>query len=374
MKIQRNYPLIFTFVLAFAAFINSLLLNASFAFGASGRQEQVTAAAATNPTFNYQGDLRNPDGNQAPNGEYTLNLRFYDAVIGGNKLHEEIKSKVAVRDGRFSVVLGDTVPLPPNLFATSPRYLGISVNGEQEMLPRQQIRPVPWALQANNAKVAELANNATNASHAEVASVANTLPPTGIIPGQPSFQNVSFQGLCFGCGRTAIFAKNVGNTVLQKGTGVALKDFEFNDFQEGPLPTVTAGGAYGFVIGRASLQESNVNGTNMKSLVASSDPANPGDYVGIQTAGIRLARVCSPYPRLGPQYTLLPGVTSNSPLAVQPGTGCVVHSPPFIAEEACGEGNCVPRYPIDQGLVWMWVTVGKAILNPDPATGFVWIQ
>lgn len=319
--------------------------------------------------------MRSPDGSLAKDGEYNITFRIYNALISGNKLHEELIPDVAVRDGQFSVVLGDTKSFSSTVFAASPRYLGIAVNGEPEMIPRQQIRPVPWPLMADNAHFAELANKATNAIHADVAAVANTLRSTGTIPGQPTFQNISFQGLCFGCGQTAAFAKNTGNSVLQKGIGVSLQGYEFNDFQQGPFPKVVAGGSYGFVIGRADIQEIDVNGVKMKSLIATSEDAKPGDYVGIQTKSPQLARVCSPYPTEGPYnqyYNTVLSITANAPVVMQPTTGCVIAT--VVLNYCPTPDSCSTGYLERPELLWMLSRSSTAISNPDPITGLVWIQ
>lgn len=112
-------------------------------------QPQDAAAVAAIPaTFNYQGILRQADGSLA-SGSYTLTLRIYDQVAGGTMLHQEPFNNQAVRDGVFNVVLGDAVPIQTNVFADAPRYLGVTVAGDPEMIPRQRLHPVPWALQAN---------------------------------------------------------------------------------------------------------------------------------------------------------------------------------------------------------------------------------
>ena len=129
--------------------------------------------AAVPPTFNYQGVLRQADGSLA-NASYNITLRLYDAVAGGNMLHQETFPNVSVRDGIFNVVLGDDAgnPLNASVFSDAPRYLGITTGADPEMTPRQRLHPVPWALQANTAFVAQQANNA---SLAALASSATTL-------------------------------------------------------------------------------------------------------------------------------------------------------------------------------------------------------
>ena len=116
-------------------------------------------AAATIPrTFSYQGTLRDPSGNLI-NGTVNLTLKLYAVVTGGSALHTESFGNVTVRAGLFSVVVGDATPIAPTVFDNFPLYLGISVNQDAEMLPRQRLHPVPYAMQATTAQTAVTANN-----------------------------------------------------------------------------------------------------------------------------------------------------------------------------------------------------------------------
>ncbi len=125
-------------------------------------QEAQAAAAAFPSTFNYQGMLRLADGTLA-SGAYTLTLTIYDQVTGGNNLHQETFTNVSVRDGIFNIVLGDAPgnPISANVFVQAPRFVGVKVNNDAEMAPRQRIHPVPWALQSTTAFTANQADTAT---------------------------------------------------------------------------------------------------------------------------------------------------------------------------------------------------------------------
>lgn len=114
------------------------------------------------PTFNYQGTLRDAQGNLV-NGNRDMTFRIYDAT---NELYSERIDDIPVRDGIFNVVLGDAKTLPASVFAAGPRYIGVTVDpdapGAAEMIPRQRVHPVPWAQQATSAQTATtLVPNAT---------------------------------------------------------------------------------------------------------------------------------------------------------------------------------------------------------------------
>jgi hypothetical protein len=95
--------------------------------------------------INYQGMLRQPDGTVV-NGAYTMTFRLYHDVTDGTPVHNETVQNVVVRDGLFTVLLGDTNPIGAGVFK-DPVYVGIQVENDAEMQPRQRIAPVPYAVQ-----------------------------------------------------------------------------------------------------------------------------------------------------------------------------------------------------------------------------------
>lgn len=136
--------------------------NAFTTAWASRLNQDVTAAAANAipNTFSYQGTLRNANGSLA-NGNFKIRLRIYDQPIGGTTLHDEAFDSVVVRDGLFTVVVGDAPgkSIGPTVFNNAQLYLGITVNTDSELTPRQRIHPVPWAMQASTALNAVTADN-----------------------------------------------------------------------------------------------------------------------------------------------------------------------------------------------------------------------
>ncbi|MEZ4709554.1 MAG: hypothetical protein R3A44_20255 [Caldilineaceae bacterium] len=153
---------IFVVMLILNIFVSTWLLSGN-AFGvawASRLNQDVGAAAVTAiPTaFSYQGTLRDAGGNLV-DGTVNLSLRLYGAVTGGTALYTEDFANVNVRAGLFTVIVGDAKVLPASVFNTFPLYLGIKVNNDAELLPRQRLHPVPYAMQASSAQTAVTANN-----------------------------------------------------------------------------------------------------------------------------------------------------------------------------------------------------------------------
>ena len=118
------------------------------------------AVAAIPTAFSYQGTLRLADGSLAT-GSYNITLNIYNVVTSGTALHTESFSNVVVRNGNFSVVVGDATPIGATVFDNANLYIGITVAPDPEMLPRQRLFPVPWAMQAGQANSATVATTAT---------------------------------------------------------------------------------------------------------------------------------------------------------------------------------------------------------------------
>lgn len=113
----------------------------------------ATGAPASIPgQFAYQGVLRDINGIPLANGEYEMTFRVYDSVVEGASLWEEIIAGVILRDGHFGVTLGVNAPIPTALFSAAPnRFIGVTVAGYGEMVPRLRLAAVPYAFHAENA-------------------------------------------------------------------------------------------------------------------------------------------------------------------------------------------------------------------------------
>ncbi|HUW35130.1 MAG TPA: hypothetical protein VM223_26260 [Planctomycetota bacterium] len=114
----------------------------------------VSAFAEVPQLINYQGRLADAAGRPS-NGTKQMAFRFYGAEAGGEALYSESQS-VTVTNGIFNVLIGSVDPIPQPLFDNPSLYLGVSVDGDTEMVPRQRIVSAAFALKAANAESAEL--------------------------------------------------------------------------------------------------------------------------------------------------------------------------------------------------------------------------
>jgi hypothetical protein len=96
--------------------------------------DEVTSA------INYQGRLADSSGSPL-SGTYTMTFRLYEAATGGTALDMDIHD-VVVTDGLFNTAIAfDT-----SYFDGRELWLGVTVGTDSEMTPRQELRPVPYAL------------------------------------------------------------------------------------------------------------------------------------------------------------------------------------------------------------------------------------
>lgn len=112
--------------------------------------ETISPATVTIPRMiSYQGRLTDTLGNAVPNGNYSLNFSLYTTPTGDSPFWTESQN-VAVCGGLFNVLLGAVTPL-----ATVPDqgtlYLGMSVGGGAEMIPRMRIVSAAYAYKADTA-------------------------------------------------------------------------------------------------------------------------------------------------------------------------------------------------------------------------------
>jgi len=125
--------------------IQRLLIALAFLAGI----HQATAQGTT--AFTYQGQLR--DNGTNANGTYTMIFNLYDSPSGGNLIGGPITTTATLANGLFTVNLD----FGAGAFNGSARYLDITVQSgsdSEELSPRVQVLPEPYAIFANVANTA----------------------------------------------------------------------------------------------------------------------------------------------------------------------------------------------------------------------------
>lgn len=113
----------------------------------------VGGAAFAIPTqVSYQGRLTDNLGNPQT-GIYRMTFKIYNAATSGTTLWTETQD-VEVDNGLYAVQLGSETSLSTTIFDGSTRYLGVTVYGDSEMMPRTVLVTVPNAFHASRADTA----------------------------------------------------------------------------------------------------------------------------------------------------------------------------------------------------------------------------
>ncbi len=87
------------------------------------------------------------DGDGFPvEGEHTLIVRLYTVENGGGPIFEEVHRGVEFFQGYYAVAIGSIEALDPTVFLESRVYLGVTIDGGDELAPRTPLRKVPAAM------------------------------------------------------------------------------------------------------------------------------------------------------------------------------------------------------------------------------------
>ncbi|MFC1799584.1 hypothetical protein ACFL2Z_01570 [Candidatus Eisenbacteria bacterium] len=98
--------------------------------------------------INYQGVLTD-SGDLPLTGQYDLTFSVYpDSMQATSYLWTEDHLDVDVDNGLFNVILGGSATLFDGLFEYPELWMGITVEGGAEMVPRMKMTSVPWAMRA----------------------------------------------------------------------------------------------------------------------------------------------------------------------------------------------------------------------------------
>lgn len=141
----------------------------------------------------------------------TVEFAIYEAPTGGTPIWTESPAVTPDADGDFTVLLGSTHALTPTVFNGNLRYLGYSVCGAAEALPRTPLAAVPYAISAGNAPAgppAPTADGLSPLAHGAVradgtvarAGSGNWTVQRVTIPGGSSFEcgyEIAIQGFGF---------------------------------------------------------------------------------------------------------------------------------------------------------------------------------
>ena len=251
------------------------------AISVNSSQAQVPA------NFTYQGVLRDTDG-MALTGSYNLQFKIYD--FGGTEIWDENHIGVDVQNGVFNVILGDL----SSITFDQQYYLGISVNGGEELTPRTKLTAVPYSLNTkglpdnivttnkiNNGAVTLEKLNTAGASSGQglifdgtklnwqTQSKEFTLPFSGIYSGDSTAFEIVYDGIGGG-----------GMDIYSSSPGAALSATNALD-QGGPAAVfqITNSNSFGDVISVKNL------GLGLGAYFENVNLANDASVIKVRTSG-----------------------------------------------------------------------------------------
>lgn len=139
----------------------------------------------------FQGKLIDPTGNNPKNGDIVMTFRIYDVPTGGTARYTEPMT-VAVTNGVFAVQIGTSALLSTDLFSHASAYLGVTVSGDTEMLPRQPLTMSAYAFTSMQlASPVDIRVNSGTA-YSTFTSAGNWEMPYGITAGSGTITGNSF--------------------------------------------------------------------------------------------------------------------------------------------------------------------------------------
>ncbi len=127
--------------------------------------------------ISYQGLLVSPSGVPISNGKHVIKIALYDLPGAPIDIYNE-SIETQTNNGLFSVIIGGQTPIPMAIDFSKQYWLGISVDGGAEMVPRTALTSVPYAL---HAEVAERANYISSDAKGVVTSINEVDGPIRII-------------------------------------------------------------------------------------------------------------------------------------------------------------------------------------------------
>ncbi len=122
----------------------------------------VSAVAEVPQVINYQGRLTDAVGGGPVTGTLSIRFGIYGQAEDGDWLWEEHHQKtegngIEVTGGLFSVILGSIDSIPDSVFNGQDRWLEISVEGVEPIVPRTRFTCVPYAYYAAQADTSDVA-------------------------------------------------------------------------------------------------------------------------------------------------------------------------------------------------------------------------
>jgi len=184
--------------------------------------------------ISYQGFVLGPGNQPIADGQHTVDIRFYDAAIGGLAIYTE-RQTIETIGGVFTMIIGTVTPIPASLSFDRQYWLGLSIDNAPEMAPRTAFTSAPYAL---NAASADVARSVSSDAVGVVTSVNEIDGPVRIINSDstirieqtgnvitlsmncPPLENLSFADILSGMNRGQLLEVGDSSTLKPVAGGI----------------------------------------------------------------------------------------------------------------------------------------------------------
>ncbi len=287
----------------FSAFWVLIFLTSVISITRAGTPVVHAAAPAT---LNFQARLLSSTGSLVPDGDYNIEFKIYNASSSSgssqgsctgdaNCLWTETRtggSLVQVKNGYMSAYLGDTNPLPANIWDQQ-LYLTMNIGGvsgptwDGEMTPRIRLTSVPYAFRATVAESAEILQKNTGSFTGTVDFATMTADRKFLFPDTSLATTASpgticvFNGAASNCPAASGSAYYIQNdTVLQTQSNfnIQARDSGVN----GTIGGIIRGAAAGQTVDLLQFQAS---GGSVLGAVTSAGNLQVASSVDVRSAG-----------------------------------------------------------------------------------------
>lgn len=180
------------------------------------------AAAANLPyKVNFQGKLLDSSGSPI-DGPVQLILRLYNdpSTPVGSAPYIETQNNVPVSNGVFSIQIGSAATLTPDLFTGASVYLGVQVNADSEMSPRQELVMSAYAFTAAQLSADQQARVRVGNAYSTFTVTGHLLLSAGIAASSGSFVNgvTAASGTFTASGATQYSVRTSSGALIGGGT------------------------------------------------------------------------------------------------------------------------------------------------------------
>jgi hypothetical protein len=185
----------------------------------------LLSGCITAPTMSYQGKLTDPAGNPVANGNYNMTFRLWGPTLTTPKVYWQETQVVAVNDGLFNVSLGTSTPMTPSIFMV-PLELGVEVDGDGEMTPRQPLSGAPYAMTLVDGAVVGGTAISVDAEYPGMLNISNIGTGYGLALQSYGRAGVAVDGVDVGNYGFVIDNVNRGG-IITNSTGIGLNIYSF---------------------------------------------------------------------------------------------------------------------------------------------------